>query len=114
MSAPTEMLNEIEDQVIDTLTQMQEPVLSSVRKAVELVEGVIPDVAIPQAEKLPSAKELVDSQYAFATRLLKLNHEFALALLDAIKPLELKVLPEAKPAPKTTRKAPAKPATEAA
>jgi len=114
MSAPTEKLTEIEDQVIDTLTQMQEPVLSSVRKAVELVEGVLPDVTIPQADKLPSAKDLVDNQYAFATRLLKLNHDFALALLDAVKPLELKVIPEAKPAAKTTRKAAAKPASEAA
>lgn len=118
MSAPTEMLTELEDQVIETLTKAQEPVLSSVRRAVELVDGVLPEVTIPEAEKLaerlPSAKEIVDSQYAFATRLLKLNHEFVLALLDAVKPLELKVLPEAKPAPKTTRKAAAKPASEAA
>ena len=110
MSAPTEKLVEIEDQVIDTLTEAQEPVLSAVRRAVELLDGVVPEVSIPNAEKLPTARELVENQYEFATRLLKLNHDFALALLDAVKPIELKVLPESKPAPKAAKKSASKPA----
>lgn len=114
MADTTEKLTEIEDQVIDTVTRFQEPVLSTVRKAVELVDGVLPEVTIPNAEKLPSAKAIVDNQFEFASRLLKVNHEFVLALLDAVKPLEIKVIPEAKPAPKTARKTAAKPASEAA
>jgi hypothetical protein len=105
MPTATTKLTELEDQIVDVVTKAQEPVLSSVRRAVELVEGVLPDVTIPNADRLPSAKALVDNQYEFASRLLKLNHEFVLAILDTLKPLELKITGDA---PKATAKTTAK------
>ena len=107
MTTPTtEKLTEIEDQVVETVSKLQEPVISSVRRAVELVEGVVPDLNVPRPQALPSAREIVDNQFDFVSRLLELNHQFVLAILEAVKPLELKVVDEAKPAAKTKKTTP--------
>ncbi|MGH9186387.1 MAG: hypothetical protein ACRD0U_11325 [Acidimicrobiales bacterium] len=94
-------LSKVEDQIVDTIKSVQEPVVEYVRKAVEFVDGQLPELPeLPFTAQLPTPEALVDNGYGFVTELLKVNHEFVKAIIAAVSPL----LPEqAKPAKKTTR-----------
>jgi hypothetical protein len=89
-----------EDQILETITAGQEPVVEYVKKAVELVEGYLPEdrPSLPFADQLPSAAEIVDTQFAFAKRLLDAQHDFAKAIVNAVAP--------AAPAKKVVKSAP--------
>jgi hypothetical protein len=108
MSNPTvERLTEVQDKIVEAVASFQEPVVETVRKAVGLVDERIPELPTEKvAEKLPTARELVDNQFEFATRMLKVSHDFAIAVIDAVEPVTVKVV-KAEPAKTktTTRKA---------
>jgi hypothetical protein len=99
MSIVMETLSTVEDQVVDAVTAVQEPVAEYVRRAAEYVASVLPEdlPEIPYADQLPSATELIEFQFAFAQRVLEVNHKFATALIDAAAPV-LRETPKAKPA----------------
>lgn len=99
MSTTTEKLTEVEDQVLETIESTQEPIVSAVKKLVELTESRVPELKIKLNDSVPQAHELVDLQFAFVEKVLKNQHKFVNDILDAIKPVTDKVV-EAKPAPK--------------
>ena len=108
MTSPVvERLTEVQDKIVETVTSFQDPVVDTVRKGVDLVEEHIPEFPTEKVTaKLPTAREVVENQYEFATRMLKVGHDFSLAVIGALEPVTDKVV-KAEPAkPKTaTRKA---------
>ena len=106
MTSPVvERLTEVQDKIVETVTSFQDPVVDTVRKGVDLVEEHIPEFPTEKVTaKLPTAREVVENQYE--TRMLKVGHDFSLAVIGALEPVTDKVV-KAEPAkPKTaTRKA---------
>jgi hypothetical protein len=98
-------LTEAQDKVVETVESFQQPVVEAVRKAVVLVEDRVPEFPTETVTaKLPTARELVDSQFAFASRLLETSHQFALAMIDAVEPVTVKVVKAAPAKPRSTTK----------
>jgi hypothetical protein len=89
MPTVIETVNDIEDRVVETLESAQEPVIDAVRRLADYVAGVLPEdrPSLPYIDQLPTPTELVESQFAFAQRLLDLQHQFAKAVLDAASPM---------------------------
>jgi hypothetical protein len=84
-----------------TLGQVQEEILSTVRKsqaavvdaiqtwasAVQSVTPELPEVNVPFADRLPKPQELVASAYDFAEKLLASQRKFTVDVLKATAPL---------------------------
>lgn len=94
MASATEQLTKVEDQLLETLTNLQKPVLGAVKSLVEKAEGYVPDV--PGTDNLPALDELILSQFTFAEKVLTTQKDFAAALLEAIKPVTRPVVPTSK------------------
>jgi hypothetical protein len=108
MTSPVvERLTKVQDKIVELTSNAQEPVVDTVRKGVELVEERIPDFPTEKVTaKLPTAREIVENQYEFAGRMLKVGHEFSLAVIGALEPVTDKVVKAEASKPKsTTRKA---------
>ena len=101
-------VTEIEERVVDTVRQLQQPVVSYVRKGVERAEGRLPKLTYP--ENLPRPAEIVESQVTFAKALLDSQRDFVNDLVDAVSPL---VRPEAEAPEVKTDTATAADATKA-
>lgn len=105
MSTATDTLTKVEDQVLEYVSRVQEPVVDGLRKAAEAVEGYVPELSLPAVgDKVPTATELVENSFEFAQRVLDNQHRFAKAVLDATAPVRNKVetsAPAKKPAAKT-------------
>lgn len=93
-------ITELEDQVLETLQNAHEPVVKAVGQLVERVEGSVPELEVELPEGFPTARQLLDSQYTFVTKVLELNYELAKQLLDVTKPLRTKLVVEPKPVSK--------------
>jgi hypothetical protein len=104
MSVATEKITEVEDQVLDFVSRVQEPVVDGVRTVVSRVEDRIPEINVPGlGDTVPTASELVENGFAFAQKVLDNQREFAQAVLDATAPIRHKFVGEAaKPASKTS------------
>jgi hypothetical protein len=100
-------VTEIEDRIVDTIREIQRPVVGYVRKGVEQAEGRLPKLSYPKS--LPKPGEVVETQFGFARALLDTQRTFVNELVDAVSPLVDGDEVEA-PTPPTTE-AP-KPATE--
>ena len=74
-----------EDQVIDYVKQAKKPVVEYVAKGVELVEGRLPSFTYPTA--LPTPVEVVESQTAFAKKLIDANAALVTAVLKTVAPV---------------------------
>ena len=86
-------LTEVQDKVLETIDQVQEPIVSTVRDAAAKAESRMPELpALPFADKLPPADELVANQFAFAAKLLEQQKSFVEALLDAARPVSEKLV----------------------
>jgi len=106
MSNATDKLTEVEDQVLESIVSTQEPVLTVVKKAVELTESRVPELKIKLNENLPQIHELVDLQFSFAEKILQSQHKFVNDILEAIKPVTDKVVEvKATPKPKAAKAA---------
>ena len=107
MSVATEKLTEIQDQVLDFVSRVQEPVVNGLKSVATKAEERLPEVKIPGlGDTVPTASELVDAGFDFGQRLLDNQKQFADAVLTATKPVRRKFVasPEAKVAPKATTK----------
>lgn len=96
-------VTEIEDRIVDTIREIQRPVVDYVRKGVEQAEGRLPKLSYPKG--LPKPGEVLDSQVEFAKALLDTQRTFVSELFDAVSPLvedEPEAEAESQPAPKTT------------
>ena len=78
-------VTEIEERVVDTVRQLQQPVVAYVRKGVERAEGRVPKLTYP--ESLPKPAEIVESQVNFAKALLDTQRDFVNELVDAVSPM---------------------------
>lgn len=78
-------VTEIEDRVVETLRDLQRPVIDYVRKGVERAEGRIPRPTYPT--NLPRPTEIIDSQVEFAKALIDVQRDFAREFVDAVAPL---------------------------
>ncbi|MEJ5253950.1 MAG: hypothetical protein WHS89_01250 [Acidimicrobiales bacterium] len=109
-STVIDRLTEIQDKVVESVSSFQEPVVETVRKAVDTVEERIPELPTEKlTEKLPTARELVDNQFEFASRMLQVSRDFVVAILEALEPVTEKVVKPSEPTatrkPATTKKA---------
>jgi hypothetical protein len=83
----SDTITTIENQFFDGLAAAQEPTIEAYRKAAELV-GQLPQLPFTEAasaltEKLPTAQEVIDHNFAFAQRLLDVQRDFAAQLVAA-------------------------------
>ena len=86
-------LTDGQEKAIETLQNVQAPVVEYVRKAVDYVETSVPELPTRDlGEKIPTIKQFVDNQFLFAGKILDVNHKFVLELLDATKPVAEKVV----------------------
>ena len=86
-------LTDGQEKALDALLNVQAPVVTYVRKAVDYVETSVPDFPTKDlGEKLPTIKQFVDNQFLFAGKVLDANHKFVLDLLEATKPVAEKVV----------------------
>ena len=74
-----------EDQVIDLVKRAQSPVVEYVAKGVELVGDRLPAVTYPTS--LPTPIEVVESQVAFAKKLIDANTAIVTAVLETVAPV---------------------------
>jgi ElaB/YqjD/DUF883 family membrane-anchored ribosome-binding protein len=101
MSAASEQLTKVEEQILDTISNLQKPVIDAVKTLAEKAESYVPDV--PGTDNLPAIDELILSQFAFLEKVLANQKDFAGALLEAIKPVAKAAEPKTRA--KTTTKA---------
>ncbi|KAA0235280.1 MAG: hypothetical protein JJLCMIEE_01611 [Acidimicrobiales bacterium] len=110
MSTTLEKITEVQDQVIDIVNSVKEPVVNGVTRVVGLITDNVSNLpAVPFAEQIPTPGELVDNQFEFASRVLAVNKEIVDSVVEAASPvtdqlLEREVKPAAKAA-KTTKAA---------
>ncbi len=74
-----------EDQLIDLVKKAQGPVVEYVAKGVELVGDRLPAVTYPKA--LPTPIEVVETQVAFAKKLLDANTALVTSVLETVAPV---------------------------
>jgi len=85
MSTILSTVESYESQLLDLVNKAQAPVVEYVAKGVELVSDRLPDVTYPAA--LPTPIEVVESQVAFAKKLIDANTAFVTAVLETVAPI---------------------------
>ena len=94
MSVATEKITEIQDQVLDLVARIQEPVVNGIQTVATKAADRLPEVKIPGlGDTVPTADELVSAQFAFGQKLLDNQKQFADAVLTAAKPVRQEVRP---------------------
>jgi len=74
-----------EDRIVALIGQAQAPVVDAVAKGVELLEGRVPELTYPAS--LPTPFQVVDTQAAFAKKLIVANTAVVTAVLETVAPL---------------------------
>ncbi len=98
----TDTLAKLEDQVVETLESIQEPVVDLAANVAEAVEERLPEVDAPTLPAdAPTAREMVDTSFDFVRRVLDNQQQFVESIIDATQPLADRVATEA-PAAKAT------------
>lgn len=85
MSTILDTVVSYEDQLVDLVKKAQAPVVDYVAKGVELVGARLPEVTYPAA--LPTPIEVVESQVAFAKKLIDANTAIVTAVLETVAPV---------------------------
>ena len=86
------------------LSRIQDLQVSAVHRMSEAVASLVPSLPRPPlADRLPSAKRLVDDNFDRARRLLENQRRFTLALVEAVEPVTRKVGARERPMKKTSR-----------
>ena len=74
------------------LSRLQDLQVSAVRRVSQAVARLVPPLPrSPLADRLPSAKTVVNGNFDRARRLLENQRRFTLALVDAVEPVSRKV-----------------------
>ena len=74
-----------EDQIIDRVNKAKGPVVDYVAKGVDRVGDRLPEVTYPAS--LPTPIEVVESQVAFAKKLIDANTAIVTAVLETLAPV---------------------------
>jgi hypothetical protein len=85
MSTILDTVVSYEDQIVDFVKQAKKPVVEYVAKGVSLVEGRLPEVSYPSV--LPTPTEVVETQAAFAKKLIDANTALVTAVLKTAAPV---------------------------
>jgi hypothetical protein len=85
MSTFLDTVVEYEDQFIDFVKSLKDPVVDTVAKGVELIEDRLPTPTYPSA--LPTPFEVVDTQAAFTKKLIDANTALGTAVLETVAPV---------------------------
>lgn len=85
MSKVMDQLTERQEQFLEAASRWQEPVVDGVRRTASVMDRVVPErmATLPFADRLPTASELIENQYAFAKKWIQLNHDFAMSVAEA-------------------------------
>jgi hypothetical protein len=76
-----------QDKALSALRESQAAVVDIVETWAKAVENSVPDLpAIPVADSLPTAEEIIKTSYDFAGKVLQAQREFAEKLLKAAAP----------------------------
>jgi hypothetical protein len=85
MSTILDTVESYEAQLLDLVKKAKSPVVDTVAKGVELVNGRLPEVTYPKA--LPTPIEVVVSQVAFAKKLIDANTAIVTSVLETVAPI---------------------------
>jgi len=110
MTLVLDKLTNVQDQVVDTISLVKDPVVKGITVVVGFVTDRVAEIpALPFADQIPTPAEFVNNQYKFAKSVIDTNKEIALAAAKAAAPITDKVLDR-----KTARPAARKTAVKAA
>ena len=85
MSTILDTVVSYEDQLVDFVKQAKKPAVEYATKGVNLVEGRLPEFSYPTF--LATPLEVVESQAAFAKKLIDANTQLVTAVLKALAPV---------------------------
>ena len=85
MSTILDTVVSYEDQLVDLVKKAQAPVVDYVAKGVELVSARLPEVTYPAV--LPTPIEVVETQVAFAKKLIDANTAIVTSVLETVAPI---------------------------
>jgi hypothetical protein len=90
MTDPRTISQDLQGQVLDTISKSQEAVVKTIREWADTVQSLTPSQptpSVPFADKLPKPAELVANAYDFAEKLLATQRKFAEDVLRATAPV---------------------------
>ena len=85
MSTFLDTIVSYEDQIVDFVKQAKKPAVEYTAKGVDLIEDRLPELSYPSF--LPTPVEVVESQAAFAKKLIDANTALVTAVLKAVAPV---------------------------
>lgn len=85
MSTVLDTVVSYEDRLVELVTSAKAPVTDTVAKGVSFVAGRAPEVTYPAS--LPTPLEVVESQVAFAKKLIDANTAIVTAVIETVNPL---------------------------
>ena len=95
-------VSEVQEQVIELLASIKEPVTQAVGTVVGLVTERVTDFfKVTSANEIPTPKEIIDNQAKFASKVVSTNKTVALSVARAAAPITDQLL-DRKPVRKTT------------
>lgn len=100
-----EQVSEVQDQVIQAIAGVKEPLADAVNTVVSFVVDRVDVPAVPYADSLPTPKEVIDLNAKFATKVVSTNKSVALAAAKAASPLTDQLLDRPAPKAKTASRA---------
>jgi hypothetical protein len=84
MPVATEKINEVQDQLHEFVSRVQEPVARGLRTTAGKIDDRLPEVKIPGLGKtVPTVSELVESVFGFAERIVDNSKRLTGAVQDA-------------------------------
>jgi hypothetical protein len=88
MSPVMEKIVSRQEQLLELMTAWQKPLVSAVTRTAEMIDARaerLPKLPnLPFISEMPTAQELIELQFDFATKLMDANKRFALELAGAV------------------------------
>ena len=112
--SPTEIIDSVSTQVIDTVKRSQDEAVKAVSTWTESLEGFLPETisSLDVVEGLPRPAALVEMAFDFTQKVLEYQFELAKSVAGLVEPYINGDDAPAAPEAKTAAKAPAKAATK--
>jgi hypothetical protein len=86
-STTTEYTRAAQEKTLEAIRQSQDAIVESVRSWAEAAGKATPNLPeVPYAKELPSAEEIIESSFDFASQLLDAQREFTKNLVAATAP----------------------------
>ena len=83
-----EFVQTAQEQTLKSIRESQQAVVEAVKTWASSVEGSVPEIPTnPYLDELPTPKEIVQTNFAFAEQLLKAQRDFAESVIAAASPV---------------------------